>query len=353
MTQPGGPPPFFSVVIPVRDGGESFVASLEALGRSTFDDREVVVVDDGSRDGSAEEALRAGARLVATSGGRGPAAARNLGARHARGRWLYFLDADCAVHPDTLERAARALEADPGLGALFGSYDDAPAAPGVVSRFRNLLHHWTHQRGRPEASTFWAGCGAIRRETFEGLGGFDAGRYPHPSVEDIELGARLCARGGRVRLDPGVQVTHLKAWTLADMVRTDVLRRAAPWTELAFRSGGLPRDLNVDIRGRAGVAAACAGAGCMAASPWAPPLAAAGVALTATATLLHLDFHRLLARRGGARLVLAGVPLHLLHLLCAGAGFALGALRALRPGPRDRGRFGSGEGRELGGPGVV
>ncbi|HUP20817.1 MAG TPA: glycosyltransferase family A protein [Gemmatimonadota bacterium] len=345
--------PFFSVIVPVRDGGPAFERCLEALERSTFGDRELIVVDDGSTDGSAARGRTAGARVLSTPAPAGPAAARNLGARYAHGRWLLFLDADCAVHADTLERAARTLAADPGLDAVFGGYDADPAAPGTVSRFRNLLHHWTHQRGRSEASTFWAGCGAIRRETLEALGGFDAARYPRPSVEDIELGRRLCARGGRVRLDPAVQVTHLKAWTLADMIRTDVLRRAAPWTELALRSGGLPRDLNVDVRGRVGVAAACAGAACLAASPWAPPLAGAGVALAAGASALHLDFHRLLARRGGIRLVLAGVPLHLLHLLCAGAGFALGAARALRRPRRGDARFEHRERPELGGPEVV
>ena len=50
-----------------------------------------------------------------------------------------------------------------GVETLFGSYDDDPPAPGLVSRYKNLLHHHVHQNGRPDASTFWAGCGAIRR----------------------------------------------------------------------------------------------------------------------------------------------------------------------------------------------
>ncbi|HUP18335.1 MAG TPA: hypothetical protein VM778_00115, partial [Gemmatimonadota bacterium] len=97
----------------------------------------------------------------------------------------------------------------------------------------------------------------------------------------------------------------------------------------------------------------CAGAACLAASPWAPPLAGAGVALAAAASALHLDYHRLLARRGGIRLVLAGIPLHLLHLLCAGAGFALGAARALRPGARGGARLEPRDRPELRDPEVV
>ena len=58
----------------------------------------------------------------------------------------------------------------------------------MVSQYRNLLHHFVHQHGHAEASTFWAGCGAIRRAAFDAVGGFDAARFPRPSIEDIELG---------------------------------------------------------------------------------------------------------------------------------------------------------------------
>src|SRR5205807_8681242 len=63
-------------------------------------------------------------------------------------------------------------------------------------------------------STFWAGLGAVRRDAFEAVGGFDAERYLVPSVEDIDLGARLATTGHRIELDPAVQGTHLKAWSL-------------------------------------------------------------------------------------------------------------------------------------------
>src|ERR687894_766679 len=93
--------------------------------------------------------------------------------------------------PDELSRIEAAFADDPGLTALFGSYDDRPEAPGAVSGFRNLLHHHVHQGGAGPARTFWAGLGAVRRDAFVAAGGFDEGRYPVPSIEDIELGMRL------------------------------------------------------------------------------------------------------------------------------------------------------------------
>ena len=151
---------------------------------------------------------------------RGPAAARNTGAQAASAPLVFFLDADVAVHPDTFGRAVARFEADPGLAALFGSYDDCPAAPGLVSQFRNLLHHYVHQQGsfvddaRP-ARTFWTGCGAIRRQVFLDLGGFDPQLYRRPAIEDIELGYRLTRAGCRIDLARDIQATHLKRWTLA------------------------------------------------------------------------------------------------------------------------------------------
>jgi hypothetical protein len=70
------------------------------------------------------------------------------------------------LHPDAVERVRRHFGVDQSLQALFGSYDDRPAAAGVVSRFRNLLHHHTHTSQPGPACTFWAGCGAVRRERF-------------------------------------------------------------------------------------------------------------------------------------------------------------------------------------------
>ena len=84
----------------------------------------------------------------------------------------------------------------------------------MVSQYRNLLHHFVHQEGNPEASTFWAGCGAVRRAAFDAVAGYDEARFRRPSIEDIELGYRLRRAGYRIRLDRDLQCTHLKRWRL-------------------------------------------------------------------------------------------------------------------------------------------
>jgi GT2 family glycosyltransferase len=139
------------------------------------------------------------------------------------------------------------------LTALFGSYDDAPAATNFLSQYKNLFHHYVHQIANEEASTFWGACGAIRREVFLKLGGFDES-YHQPCIEDIELGYRLKRAGYRIRLLKTLQVKHLKHWGVKSLLKTDFFQRALPWTELILRDRRLVNDLNLKTSSRVSVA---------------------------------------------------------------------------------------------------
>lgn len=116
----------------------------------------------------------------------GPGYARNRGVEATGARWSCSSTPTWWSTPDTLRRIAWVFAHDPGLGALFGSYDDRPPAPGLVSRYRNLLHHWHHQQNPGPAETFSAGCGAVRRRVFLAAGKFDEWHYRRPSVEDVD-----------------------------------------------------------------------------------------------------------------------------------------------------------------------
>jgi len=319
--------PFFSVVVPVLNGGPVLRQALEALRRSSFRDFELWVVDDGSTDDSRVTAEESGAILLQTRGQQGPAVARNLGARHARGEFLLFLDADCAVGEETLGRAAVVLRDDEELDALFGSYDDAPAAPGWVAQYKNLQHHWVHQQGDPEASTFWAGCGAVRRRVFLDLGGFDEARFDRPTIEDIELGYRLRRSGRRIRLAKDVQVKHHKAWSLRSVIQSDLLDRGVPWSELLAGREGAANELNLGWTGRLSVGAVVLLAACLILalvdSRWA---LLAGVTM-AILLWLNRDFYRFLSAKKGFHFLLAAVPLHWLYYLNCALAFPLGHLR--------------------------
>jgi hypothetical protein len=325
---PGARRPPLSVVIPVRDGGRDFERCLRALRDSTLDGFELIVVDDGSADGSADLAGRFGARVIRHDRPMGPARARNVGAEAATAEVVFFLDADVEVRPDALAKALARFGRDPGLAALFGSYDDRPPAPGAVSRFRNLLHHYVHQQGefrdeaRP-AHTFWTGCGAIRRAVFLGVGGFDPRLYRRPAIEDIELGYRLTRAGHRIALVRDIQATHLKRWTFASMVRTDLLQRGVPWMLLMLRAKVAETDLNVSGGQRACVAATGLGLLGLAASPLWPPALGLFALNVAVQVAVNRRFYRFLAGRGGWGFAIAGVPLHYAYYCCCGLSVAI------------------------------
>ena len=310
-----------AVVIPVHNGGRDFERCLQRLRESTDNDFECVVVDDGSTDGSGARAAAFGARVIRHDRPLGPAAARNAGALAATRPLLFFLDADVAIHPETITRALRRFAADDQLTGLFGSYDDQPAIGGWVSPFRNLLHHYVHQTGafhddiRP-ARTFWTGCGFIKREVFLSLGGFDPLRFRRPAIEDIELGYRIARAGRKLILARDVQATHLKRWTLRDMVRTDIFQRGVPWMLLMKRSTVAERDLNVARSQQLSVAATgLGGLGLMAALVW-PALGLIPLASLGAVVGLNAGFYRFLSKTKGILFAVAAIPLHLIYFTC-------------------------------------
>jgi GT2 family glycosyltransferase len=243
-----------SVVIPACDAEHHLKHSLEAL-RQTFDrdDAEIILVDDGSRDGTAELGRSYGLHVLNTGRRMGPAFARNKGGSVASGDILFFIDADVCVKPETFRRIRENFLKDPDLDALIGSYDTTPHAPDFLSQYRNLMHCFVHQKGVTQASTFWSGCGAVRRDVFLEHSGFSES-YRRPAIEDIELGYRLVRANRKIMLDRELMVKHLKRWTFWGLLKTDILDRGIPWTELILSERNMPNDLNLQLSQRISVA---------------------------------------------------------------------------------------------------
>ena len=316
-------PQDISVIMPVHNGRAFLARSLPPLlaMRGRGEVAEVIVVDDASTDDTAVIAEKLGARVMPSGGRLGPGGARNQAAVPAKGAILWFVDADVVVRDDAALRLGRAF-AEPGVTAVFGSYDDQPPAQNFFSQYKNLVHHFHHQRGRREASTFWAGCGGVRKDAFMAVGGYDVASYTRPSIEDIELGYRLRAAGGRIVLLPAMQGTHLKVWRLFELLHTDVFRRAIPWSRLMLSRTGLVNDLNVATgeRLRAGVAVvfwAGTAASLHPAVPGWVALIVFGAIALANVSLLRLFF-----RRNGLLFALGGLLFHQVVYVYSSAAFA-------------------------------
>lgn len=367
--------PKLSVIVPVYNDSGRLADCLERLLQSEYRDFEAIVVDDGSTDGSSDIARAHDVRLIRMPRRSGPAAARNAGADVARGDYLVFIDADVLVHADTLGGLTRTFAEDATVDAVFGSYDTSPSAPNFISHYKNLFHHYVHQTSHEQASTFWSGCGAVKRAAFIEAGGFDT-RFKRPTVEDIELGMRLRRTGHRIVLNKQVQVTHAKRWTLMGMIASDIRDRAIPWTHLILREKSLPDDLNLtwvqrisaavayalftilmvgavhrpvllvipllfvvlilavdywSAKARIPTAARWLGAVVMlaalaAAGPLLHELTLISLVLAAVLVALNSGFYGFFLRERNALFAVAIFPLHLLYFAYSGLGFAVGAL---------------------------
>jgi glycosyltransferase involved in cell wall biosynthesis len=242
--------PDVSVIVPVYNGSKFLNQCLAGIYSSDYPSFEVIVVDDGSTDGSADISRENGATVLSMPLRGGPAAARNFGVKKAHGGILLFIDADVVVKPETISKIVARFELQPDISAVFGSYDDAPEEQNFLSQYRNLVHHFVHQNSNCEASTFWAGLGGVRREDFAAVGGFDCEQFAVPSIEDIELGGRLRAAGYRILLDKEIQGKHLKKWQALSILKTDIFCRALPWSKLILTGQGLINDLNLKTADR-------------------------------------------------------------------------------------------------------
>ncbi|HAA30816.1 MAG TPA: glycosyl transferase [Cyanobacteria bacterium UBA8553] len=314
-----------SVIIPVYNGGASFYRCLSSLAEAFPKPTEIIVVADGDTDGSSELAKEFGARVFRLPVSQGPAKARNIGARAATGDILFFVDADVEIVPDTIDQVAKVFESDPDLAALIGSYDDKPGAANFLSQYRNLFHHYTHQTASEEASTFWGACGAIRRDVFLKVGGFDEG-YRYPSVEDIELGYRLKREGYRIRLCKDLQVKHLKHWGPISLLRAEIFYRAIPWTELILRDRHFINDLNLSFSNRLSVALTFGLIGALFAALWLPGFLAVAGVLNVFLLAINAPVYRFFLDKRGFWFTLQVIPWHWLYFFYSGLAFLVGTV---------------------------
>jgi len=320
--------PTVSVVIPVHNGGASFLRCLHSLASSERPPDEIIVVVDGDTDGSSHAARPFATKVLVLPTSTGPARARNLGAKHAGSEILFFLDADVTIPPDAIAQIISFFGRHQEIAAVFGSYDMDPYEENFLSQYKNLFHHYVHQTAEENASTFWTGCGAVRREVFMKLEGFDES-YGRPCIEDIELGYRLKRAGHKIRLLKSMQVKHLKHWGPLSLFKADFFSRALPWTDLLLRESKIINDLNLKTGDR--VSVVCVYLLCISLlSAFLSPLFLIPVPLLVVLILwLNRGLYRFFFHNRGFLFATMVIPWHWFYFFYSGMAFAIGFARHL------------------------
>lgn len=215
-----------SVIVPVRDGARTLESCLRRLAHQTRTPDEVIVVDNGSRDGSGALARgvadrTAGLPLRVLHEPRpGASVARNRGAAAASGDLLAFTDADCEPTADWLDRLVAACGA--GIGAVAGRVRPAPPQ-SAVEAFAALYTLRMGDQGfdstefTPLRGGFPTANLGVRREVFVALGGFDESIRIYG--EDYDLCARIYQQGHAIRYEPRAIVLHHHRATLRGLLR--------------------------------------------------------------------------------------------------------------------------------------
>jgi len=222
----------FSVIVPAYNAASTLGECLAALQAQTMprERYEIIVVDDGSTDATAQVAEASGVRVLRQAN-QGPAVARNLGVQQAQGAIILFTDADCVPDPAWLAEMVAPF-AGAGIAGSKGVY--RTRQPGLVPRFVQVEYQERYdQMERARTIDFVdTYAAAYRRAVFLQQGGFDTS-FPTASVEDQELSFRLAEQGYKMVFVPDALVFHRHPPTLAAYLRRKY--KTAYWKALVLR----------------------------------------------------------------------------------------------------------------------
>ncbi|HOE12683.1 MAG TPA: glycosyltransferase family 2 protein [bacterium] len=335
----------FSLIIPVHNGGDILREALDAVQQCSPPPAEVIVVDDGSTDGSDRVAAEYRVRVVPIPGPSGPATARTRGAETAQGDILVFTDADVLV-PSDLFLLLREDFSREEVSAVQGTFSDYCPFGNFCSVYKNLYNRYVINSLPDWIDTTFTSLTAVRRDIFFACGGFDC-NISTPSVEDRTLGRNLIRYGAKILLDRRIQVVHYKELTLLGFIRNQ-FRRSRDLAKLLLRnrkdeqkSSSSPKSF--DPKGRFGTNApstmaripvAYLGMAALIASYlWS---GAWPVLMICLGTYLGLayPFTGYLVREEGLGFAFVSLPLNFLDAVVSGAGVAWGVFSFIVFGKR-------------------
>ena len=207
--------PYFSIIIPSYNAEKTLGKCLNAIFNSRNQNFEVIVVDDDSQDNTIKTAESFCCNILRMAKNQGAAAARNLGAKKAKGEVLLFIDSDIEIKNNTLDLIRNSLNKYP---VVFGIYCQKSGVDNLLSLFQNFFATKSMQDTKEYTAMFYSYCGAIKKKIFEEVGGFNENWF-HATFEDVELGLRITEKGHQIYLNKNIKVTHYNIFTFKRFIK--------------------------------------------------------------------------------------------------------------------------------------
>lgn len=216
-----------SIVIPVYNSAAALQKCLEALLANELHSTEIVIVNDGSTDdtpvlANALAEKRPGLiRIISNPVRQGPARSRNIGLREARYPYLFFLDADVIVPPETVSKIRDSLDLYSHrreVAGVLGMYSEKVPTADFWSNYKNLYTCFLYEVTDPLSPYLHTPMFCCRKDVLETFGGFDERLT---KGEDFKLGVRLGSRGYRFAIDRRIRGIHLKRYSIGEILKED------------------------------------------------------------------------------------------------------------------------------------
>jgi len=209
--------PYMSVLVPVYNSLNTVEQCLKAVRGSSYKDYELIVIDDASQDGTILVAQNYADKLLKIPHHSGRLFARRLGMESAAGEVIVNIDSDILIKPDTLQRIADHLLANPHTAAVTGMLSKECPHKNFFSQYKNLYMHYIFRRLPDRVNFLYGSIYAIRRAGVAHINSLAK------IADDTELGQEIASKGGRIDFLPAVEVTHLKKYNLSSFIKNDFI----------------------------------------------------------------------------------------------------------------------------------
>lgn len=211
-----------SIIVPAYNAERTLAECIEALLHQDYPDLEIIIVDDGSTDRTAEIAQGYEGITYLHQDNAGPAAARNRGAAAAKGEWLAFTDSDCIAEPDWISALMAMIRANEGKGVVGvgGTYGIANPE-SLLARIIHAEIQARHARMKDEVDFLGSFNVVYERKAFKAVGGFDES-FSQASAEDNDLAYRLIDAGGKLLFSKLAVVNHYHPTRLLPYLKTQM-----------------------------------------------------------------------------------------------------------------------------------